>query len=494
MARPARPGPLNPYIYPGDPTVVTVSDGQRLTGVNFTLIPADATIQGTIVDGDGNPVAGASGWITARSTVSATIHNGAPISNSLFAVPVPAGTYNVLARLSPGGDYVSAGARQVTVAAGETANVTLVVQAKDAAIQGALYDPRNLPAGVANVNGIAGAWSDNNWAIGPIAAGLYRFDVAAGLWFLDYRLDPTAGYAKLSRPKSVPVQSGKTRTVNLPVTVKDGLITGTVKSPDGSPLGGALVVAKGFEGDVSNLWLNTLSEGDGRFALPVPNGSYRLGAAIGNPAWLKPGEAVVTVPEGETSGGHVLQFRLPNATLSGTLAVSNAVSGGPAFVWAWSDDGAFTHSVFTVTLAGNQASGPYQLPVISGTTWHVGARFETGSQYWGGEADIAVNAVAAVQDIVLSGPNPKPGPVAVLFNAADEQSLTLADGTEIFIPAGAIPVSGNVLLRVEPISAVPAQTNMRVVNYGYAFLASDETGLPIEEHFNQDVTIRFTYD
>jgi len=205
-------------------------------------------------------------------------------------------------------------------------------------------------------------------------------------------------------------------------------------------------------------------------------------------------EAVVTVPQGGASGGHILQFRQPNAVLSGTLTIDNASSGGPVFVWAWSEDDSFTQGVFTTTLNGNQASGSYRLDVLTGTTWHVGARFDTGSQYWRGEATIAVNSSSARQDLLLTGPNPKPGPVAVLFDAADEQTITLADGTEIFIPAGAMPVTGEVLLRIIPISAMPTQMDMRVVDYGYAFLASDETGAPITEHFNQDVTIRFTYD
>ncbi|MDQ7029105.1 MAG: hypothetical protein Q9O62_04680 [Ardenticatenia bacterium] len=100
----------------------------------------------------------------------------------------------------------------------------------------------------------------------------------------------------------------------------------------------------------------------------------------------------------------------------------------------------------------------------------------------------------ATLDLELTGPTPKPAPVVVTFDAAEPQRVELADGTTIFIPAGAMPVSGTVTLRVVPIAALPSQRHASVVAYGYIFLASDERGQPIEANFNQDVIITFPYD
>ena len=98
------------------------------------------------------------------------------------------------------------------------------------------------------------------------------------------------------------------------------------------------------------------------------------------------------------------------------------------------------------------------------------------------------------QDIFLHGPFPKPAPVVVTFDATTPQHIGLADGTHIFIPAGAMPVQGKVTLRIVPIAALPHQQHANVFRYGYAFLATDQNGEPIEAHFNQDVVISFTYE
>jgi hypothetical protein len=47
---------------------------------------------------------------------------------------------------------------------------------------------------------------------------------------------------------------------------------------------------------------------------------------------------------------------------------------------------------------------------------------------------------------------------------------------------------------VAPIATLPHQRHANVYKYGYAFLATDSNGQPIEDHFNQDVIIGFTYD
>jgi hypothetical protein len=81
----------------------------------------------------------------------------------------------------------------------------------------------------------------------------------------------------------------------------------------------------------------------------------------------------------------------------------------------------------------------------------------------------------------------------VTFDASEPQQVSLADGTRIFIPAGAMPATGQVTLRIVPVAALPHQQHVNIYKYGYAFLASDETGAPIEDHFNQEVIISFSY-
>jgi hypothetical protein len=486
-----------PYLYSGAGQDVTIEAGNTIGNVDFALAVADATINGTLVDPSGQPVQDAEAWAIAYQVGAPQIHNGAPASGGVFSILVPAGTYNVAAHLAAGSPYLSTGERQVSVDSGQTTTITLTVKLEDAAINGGLWDPRQQKV-IAGVPGLVDAWNGSQWALAPIDAGngTFHLDLAAGLWRLNYRIDPNKGYVKTGAALNVPLQTGQTAIVSLPVLQKDGSIQGVVLDPDGHALAGVTVLAKGVGPGIQDLWLHTLSAADGSFDLQAPFGRYRLGAAGGDPAWIKPAEYELTLPLNATLANNTLQFRRPNATLSGTLTVTDTATAGETYVWAWSDDGGFVDGHFPVTLDMNdqRASGPYVLNVISGTTWHLGAVYETGSQYWLGRVVVPVNGSAETQDLTLEGPNARPAPVVVTFDAAQPQDIQLADGTHVFIPAGAMPVNGTVTLRIVPIATLPRQQHADLLRYGYAFLATDENGQPIEAHFNQDVVISFSYD
>ncbi len=494
-----RPAPLasQPYLFTGDALEVTLASGETHPNADFSLTGTDAVISGVLVDENGDPVTDAEGWAAAVMAGHPATHNGAPIQEGAFSINVPAGDYHVAAYLPAGSPYLSTGERLVSVASGETAAITLTVRTKDAAIGGALVDPRNSGQPVSGVPGVVAAWSQNAWAATAVNTdnGTFGLQVAAGLWHLNYRI-ASPQYARLGGAQNVPVESGQTALVGLPITQKDARLEGQVLDPDGNPLAGAQVIVHGFDGAVDGLWLHTTSRTDGSFSLALPYGRYRLGAVLPGSDWLKPVEVVVNVAPGAVSGGHVLQFRRSDAALSGTLTVTPTLGQGTAYVFAWSDDGAFVHGRFPVTqtTAGGSAEGAYSLPVISGTTWHVGAAFETGKAYWATRQDVFVSSAAQNLDLTLTGPHAKPAPVVARFDAGTPQRIALSDGTEIYIPGGALPVSGTVTLRVVPIATLPGQHSARVVRYGYAFLATGPDGEPIEDHFNQDVVIRFAYD
>lgn len=488
------PGPNHPYLYTGSGQLLTLEGGEVVPDVNFDLLAADATITGVLVDENGDPAAGAQGWAAALQSANPTIHNGAPIQASVFSIYVPAGTYQVTAYMPPDSLYMSTGQREVSVAPGGTAVITLTVQTKDAVIEGMLWDPRNNEV-VSGVPGEVGAWGGGSWTVTPInpGNGAYLMQVAAGLWQVNYRMDQT-DYVKAGAPMNIPVESGQTVHVPLRVLEKDAAIEGIVLDPDGNPLPGATVLVRGQGHFINRLSLSTQTAADGSFRVEVPFGHYRLGATLGPGSdWIHPVERVVGVLPGSTSGGHVLQFQEPDAVLEGSLTVTNTLDEGPVYIWAWSDDGGFTSGMFPVVQAGDSAVGVYSLDVISGTTWHLGAVFETNSEFWKGHATVELNSAATTLDLSLLGPFPKPGPVVVTFDAANPQNIMLADGTQIFVPAGAMPVNGMVTLHIVPIATLPQNFHASVLTYGYAFHATDVNGLPIESSFNQDVIIRFAY-
>jgi hypothetical protein len=491
------PGPDSRYLYLGGGKTVWVAAGETVSDVDFELLTAGSTIVGILVTLSDVHVSDLDGWATAVNSANPNIHNGAPIESGRFAIHIPRGDYLVSTHLPPGSPYLSTADIPVSVGAGETVTITIPLRKKDAAIVGALVDPRQNRNPVTGVEGAVSAWSDHLWATTHIRpdSGSYRLEVAAGVWRLNYRIKDEE-YVKLGGGANIPVQSGQTVHWPLPITRRDAAISGRVLTPDGGPLAGAMVIADGLSGEISGLWLRTRTDDQGRFRLNLPHGRYRVGAAGGAAGWINPFQQVIAVAPSAVLEHITLQFRKPNAVINGGLTVLNTTEEGEVLVWAWSERGGFTKGRFPVwqTGPGGQATGRYRLGVVSGTTWHVGAIFETDDAYWVGRTVTKVPGPTASVDLALTGPHPKPPPVVVTFDASHAQRLTLADGTRIFIPAGAMPVTGRVTLRIVPIATLPHQRHAQIVRYGYAFFATDELGRPIEEQFNHNVLIRFKYD
>lgn len=487
------PGPELPYLFTGTGSRVIIGAAETVTDVNLRLVTADAVISGVLLRENGRPASDAFGWAAAASPVSPTLHSGAPITAGTFSIHVPSNqTYVVAAHLPAGSAYMSAGKKTVSVGSGETVTVALTVKAKDATIDGALWDPRN-QAVVDGVDGFVGAWSAGNWAGTHINSGngTFRFDVASGVWHLGYRIDPGSGYVKLLHHRNVPVPTGQSVHIPLPIVPTDGAIAGTVLNPNGDPLPGATVIVDGVGPDINRVWLSARAGADGRFRLAVPYGEYHLGATVGVTTSVKPAIKSVIVRPESVSAGHVLQFVAADATISGNLEIS-ATPGitETALVWAWSDSDGFVKTRVPI----NNSSGLYSLDVVSNTTWHLGAIVETPAYYWIGRAESVLGSGNVSQDIMLNGPHPKPGPVAVTFDASQPQRIQLSDGAHIYIPGGALPVAGRVTLHIVPIATLPHQRHANILKYGYAFSAMDSAGQPITERFRQDVVIGFPYD
>ena len=495
LVRPA-PKPDQPYLYVGRPKEVEISgSNQVVSNVNFGLLEADATIHGTLVNEDGNIVTDATGWAAATQIGNPEIHNGAPARGGAFDILVPGGaTYKVGLHLAPGAPYLVSGApRIVPVGPGQTAYVTFTLEAIDSHIVGALWDPREarIPLGV--TGGVFG-WMHDLWARAPIdpSNGMYNLGVTGGVWWLNYEVDPESGYVELSGPRAIPVPTGATVPVPLPVAKRDGLITGAVLAPDGSPMPDAVVLADGFGRELGRLHLSAPVNDDGSFALRVPHGAWVLRATTRHDARLiNPASRIIVVPKNEVVRGIVLRFARPDALITGSLALqNNAALSGTVTLWAWNHHGQY-NKVHAALVNG---AGTYTMPVISNTVWHLGAAFETRNTYFITQTRVRVGGGNATQDLVLMGPKPKPGPLAITFDASEAQHLELADGTRIVIPAGALPVSGRVILHITPIATFPHQHHANVLRYGYAFEAFDEAGNPIEGRFNQEVLIVFPYN
>ena len=493
------PGPDMPYLYVGQSERVTLAAGEIVADVDFTVLAVDATIAGQLVTADGERIEDVAGYALARSIDHPDIHTGASLENGLFHIGIPAGSYLVSVQLPAGSPYVAPDGISTTVASGAVVSLTIPLRLKESLITGPVVDPRDDYQLVTGVQGTVSARDGDRWVSTHIRpdAGRYNLHVVGGVWHLTYDIDDP-DYVKLGGPANIPVANGGTATWPLLVTRKDAVIAGQVLAPDGAPVPGAAVFAQGLVGDIQGLRLLGRADENGHFAIRAPHGRYRVGSAVDRDGWINPFTQAVAVGRDATVAGIVLQFALPNAAISGTVTVNRTTAIGRVQLRAWSDAGHFTTGAATVQQGdpAGAAMGPYHLPVLAGTVWQVRGIFTTDNEYWlgRGEVHVPVAGTTAILDLDLEGPFPLPDPVVVTFRSHQAQHLQLGDGTEIFIPAGAIPTDGEITLRVVPLATLPQRPDAQVITYGYAFFATDEYGAPIEAHFNHNVVIRFPYD
>lgn len=474
-----------PYIFTGEPLTAVVESMEDMTDLDFELTEANNMLNGQLVDPNGEPVM-VRGWLAVG-------HNGrpltgAPIEGGSFTVFLPDGDYTLHVHLGPGSEWLVGKPLTGSIGGGETLNVEVPVHPQDATIAGVLWDPREQEV-VTGVRGQVLATNPYTWVSDAIDPdnGTYKLDVAAALWHIAYEVAPQSGYVVLDHHQIIPIESGQTLGVSLPVTKRDALLEGIVLAPDGSPLAGAVVVADGQGRLLEQVALRTHSDENGRFALRVPHGPYQVRAAYDHDNWLNPVAQTRAVQRDGRLPNISLQFRESDVTLSGSTSIENGdLVDGRVHIWAYTKEGAATKTIVALGDA-------YELGLLSNSRWHIGAVVETSDSFYAVRTVVGMGDDDQTLDLALKGPFAKPGPIAVTFDSQEEQQIELADGTQIYVPAGAMPVEGSVTLHVTPISTLPHQHHARLYKYGYAMIATDEYGSPITSNFNQDVIVRFKY-
>lgn len=519
------------YVTGQPPQRIEIGDNET-KNVNFVLTEAAGVIQGTLKDPSGNVLTDMNhGWAYARQGNAPEPVAGAPVDNGRFTIRVPSGTYRVGVWLPPNSGYtlssepevgslamaevvakaqtqpevaaanMSVNEQQASVQAGSTVAVELILVPNDARIVGGFYtdEAKTIPASVEGevfaMQGISGAWQSTH--IDPIT-GRFELEVSAGTWNLGYWLK-SSGYVNSPPPDTrVTIDSGEVFTFNFTVVVADATIEGIVEKPDSSPLNHAWAWAH-RDRSATSVAIDTGDDSgpDGRFSISVPSGGqYEVGAhAPESWGYIQPDLQIVTPTVGSPANV-TLRFKTSNGTINGTVTYhgqsGNEVAGW-AWVWAWSDDGQHTG-------APTDASGQYQLNVVTGTTWHVGACYqvEQGSLFYetASPTDIVMDTTSKSADLVLElAATALPPAVANTFDPSVGWTHTLSDGTYINIPAGAMPTTDTVRISVTPLVEELHNTlTARPFGFGYAIAAyENSSGNQIVQNFNANVLITFYY-
>jgi hypothetical protein len=487
------------------PYQFNLSDNQVITGADFTLLETAGTIHGTLVDSDGHLLSTVNGWAYARPDVpnSPPVVSG-PAEEGEFDLNAPAGTFSVGVNLPPNSGYSLVNAEQIVViSTGSAALVTFTLAVNDATLTGGFFtdDAKTIPAvgleGEVFATGSNGAWQST-----PInsADGRYTLTVAADTWNLGYHLR-TADYVNNPPPNTrVTIASLQVFTFNFSVVAADATIEGHTLKPDDSPLDFAFASAHRNRSATSapiDTGSQSLPPG-GYFRLRVPaGGQYMVGAnAPAELGFIQPDLQIVTPTTGATSTV-TLKFRNSDGAITGTVyyhgEAGNAVYGPGAWVWAFSEDGQHTG-------APANSNGEFQLNVVTGTTWHLGASYqpEGGSLFYTTftPTTIVMDSAQATADLdIYLAHTALPAAIVATFDPSVGWTGVLSDGTRVEIPAGAMPTTDTVRIAVTPlIEELPNTLSARPFGYGYAIVAyEDTTGNQIVSSFNANVLITFYY-
>ncbi|MDB4341702.1 PKD domain-containing protein, partial [bacterium] len=509
----AEPDSSSSYA-PPPPQRAKVRDSETAT-VNFTTASAGHTISGSVRDADMSLITDLQAWAYARSYDSSApndfeVITDAPVDNGQFTLNLPSGEFRIGLWISPDSDYTMSGDATtgeaeiaVTLTGTEsTTEVDITAETNDSVISGTFLDANG--DAVTNLDGEIFAVMGSNWKDAVIDPndGTYSLSLTPGLWSISYYIDVDSSSTYLPKPSAdiqVTAVSGSTVTHDITLSTVDGTITGTVLDPEGSAL--TETVYAWVYRDVSQSgtprYFDEVDAVDGQFNFDLPSGySYNVGVFLPDGIEHFEPKAVLVDLTSTTSATVTLTLLSSDATISGNVTyVDTGESIEEAYVYAWSDDG---QTVETET----DSSGNYSLSLSSGSVWNVGADFETEN----GEAYKTVKTVtidmstvsSVTQDLMLVAQSyTLPTSVADTFTASVGYSKVLSDGTEINIPANAVPVSDSsetITINIRPIvSGLSSSSTTQPISYGFEFELFDSSGKAITQDFTQDVVITLSY-
>lgn len=491
--------------------------GEIITGVNYLIRGLDATIQGTLVDQDLNPVQNTEAIVYAalcNLNGECWIVDEEATHDGFYELHVIGGySYRVGVWLPEEGYFPAPELPlYVPVGVGQTIpDLSLRLIAANTRIHGIVVDQNHTPVPLeAQVYGEGGGYwaEDTLWpAKDPYEFNLYAPTPVSTTvtWTLNLWVDPASGYIPDPAYSSyeVVLTPGMTDTgeVFLHVRALDAVITGTVMQEKRSlsPAAYTSVFARGLAATPSaGLYFETMADANGVFTLPVLAGEYEVNAYL--PPELadthfRPQPVTWTSPAANPVS---LTFqRRGILTISGALDVFPATALPADTVIQVFGASPLGYVAVTGTLAGG-----YSLPVISGTQWTVWAVYENpvaNVVYRSPARTVPMGASSqdGVDLLLALRPGGLPDARCWTFDASQFKRLELPapagkPAPIVEIPAGTFPVNGQVEVCARPLLAIPGGNNL--VGFAYELEARDSQGNLITQDFNKKVRLSFSVD
>ena len=394
---------------------VQVTGGVTLT-TDLAVEPA-GTLNGTVTNDSGSPVAGA--------TVSATDSGNNYYSTTAdgsgeYELEVPAGTYTVEADNE---SYAPTSVDGVGAVVGE--NTTTAITLNDAAIvSGTVTDGSGNPVSGATLatynsdfEGYQTTQSD--------AQGNYEFEVSNGTYVVEAS---ASGYAD-AEESGVSATEGQTTTVDVSLG-EAATIGGTVTDGDGNPVASAQVVV---HDDGYQVYETATTDAQGKYSIDVPAGTYTVRAD-------KDGYARASAEVDGTAGQTTAQdlaLGVP-AVITGTVTDSNSNPVQGAFVLV---DGGGSYYYNTTNATGGYRvdvpAGDYSVTAFNGSEMGTGSYLEgatAGNTY---TVDVGmVNPTIHYTNVThVGGTSPDMGKISVNARVMGGMMMVqLVDGTPNGMP------------------------------------------------------------
>ena len=232
----------------------------------------------------------------------------------------------------------------------------------------------------------------------------------------------------------------------------------------------------------------------GNYSVKVPAGTYFVNAMVPPERGLIPPKAIQTTVAKDATATVDLRFRKPDSKIVGTVKdSSNSNAGKAALVWAYSEDGAYTE-----TTAGS--NGKYELNVLKGEKWHVGANTEDGSnntdKYLASDSLVSTGTNASnSQDLSLAKTtNGLPAAANISTDVTSTKSIKLTDSAQIDLPANSLGTEGTATVSVSPTAEIGHQLmNKPLEDKAYDITATSSSGSSIST-LNSNASITLPYD
>ncbi|SVD36928.1 uncharacterized protein METZ01_LOCUS389782, partial [marine metagenome] len=253
-------------------------------------------------------------------------------------------------------------------------------------------------------------------------------------------------------------------TKNIKLASLAGSIAGTVKLPDGNALSSEVYVFVNRVTESSSIdpYFDDVKTSSGAYSFKLESGyKYKVGVYLEpGSSYAEPSAIEVDLTSDTSKTGLTLTLGSNDSSIAGTIVQSDgSAMEEEVYVYAWSDKGQAVETT-------SDSNGAYSMKVPSGANWYVGADYQAvgsdGSALnYKTNKELAVDLTSGNQNVtgktltIFKQSYDLPTSIADSFTVSSGYSKVLADGTQINIPANAVPVSdtsSKVTINISPVT------------------------------------------